>query len=368
MDKKYKNLAIELSEISNYFGQRYDLIQAAGGNSSIKLGNTMLIKSSGYSMAELSQNNGYSLVDNSKLINYLLDIGKNKITKTDENNSFKKLKLSLIEGGSPSIETFAHSLLNKYCIHLHPIGSNMLTVQKNSKLVINKLFKDEINNKEVYYIEYKTPGVSLAQAILKCIKGEYPIQNDCTFILENHGIISTSDDISKLIEMTERVANKIEKYLKLDFSRYKNTTLIYNDLCSIGHSGLSVLLCEDQTIYKLLKKFNNKIPNRPLNPDNLLYCGVSPLSINRNLKVGLKNYINKFKEYPRVIQLGDKVYFVAPNILKAKEVEDVFKSHLYLYSNNEKKRPLSEKDIKRLESYNPQKNRLRFWFDYEGKK
>ena len=31
MDKKYKNLTIELSKISNYFGQRYDLIQAAGG-------------------------------------------------------------------------------------------------------------------------------------------------------------------------------------------------------------------------------------------------------------------------------------------------------------------------------------------------
>ena len=32
------------------------------------------------------------------------------------------------------------------------------------------------------------------------------------------------------------------------------------------------------------------------------------------------------------------------------------------------KRSLSKDDIKRLESYNPQKNRLRFWFDYEGKK
>ena len=117
-----------------------------------------------------------------------------------------------------------------------------------------------------------------------------------------------------------------------------------------------------------MKKFNNKIPNRPLNPDNLLYCGVSPLSINRNIKTSLKNYIKKFKEYPRTIQFNNKVYFVAPNILKAKEVEDVFKSHLYLYSNNEKKRALSDKDIQRLESYNPQKNRLRFWFDYEGKK
>lgn len=368
MDKKYKNLAIELSKISNYFGQRYDLIQAAGGNSSIKHGSKMLIKSSGYSMAELSQNNGHSLVDNSKLINYLLDIGNSKITKKDENNSFNKLKQSLIEGGNPSIETFAHSLLNKYCIHLHPIGSNILTVQKNSKSMIQKLFESEINHKEIHYIEYKTPGVSLAQAILKSIKGEYPIKNDCTFILENHGIIATSNDITKLIEMTEKVADKIEKYLKLDFTHYKNTTLIYNHLCSIGYDGLSVLLCEDQTIYRFLKKFNNKMPNRPLNPDNLLYCGVSPLSINRNIKTSLKNYIKKFKEYPRTIQFNNKVYFVAPNILKAKEVEDVFKSHLYLYSNNEKKRSLSDKDIQRLESYNPQKNRLRFWFDYEGKK
>ena len=74
------------------------------------------------------------------------------------------------------------------------------------------------------------------------------------------------------------------------------------------------------------------------------------------------------RNYPRVIKIKERIYFVAENILKAKEIEDVFKSHLYLYSGEIEKRSLSKDDIKRLVSYNPQKNRLRFWFDYEGKK
>ena len=36
--------------------------------------------------------------------------------------------------------------------------------------MIQKLFESEINHKEIHYIEYKTPGVSLAQAILKVLK------------------------------------------------------------------------------------------------------------------------------------------------------------------------------------------------------
>ena len=37
MVKKDKNIIINLAKLSKYFGQRYDLIQAAGGNSSIKV-------------------------------------------------------------------------------------------------------------------------------------------------------------------------------------------------------------------------------------------------------------------------------------------------------------------------------------------
>ncbi|GIR29333.1 hypothetical protein CM15mP43_09570 [bacterium] len=56
------------------------------------------------------------------------------------------------------------------------------------------------------------------------------------------------------------------------------------------------------------------------------------------LKESLIKYKYKYRNYPRVIKIKDRIYFVAENILKAKEIEDVFKSHLYLYSGGIEKR------------------------------
>ena len=82
MVKKDKNIIINLAKLSKYFGQRYDLIQAAGGNSSIKVDKKMFIKSSGYSLAELSISNGYSKVDNQILVDYLSKVKNKEITNS----------------------------------------------------------------------------------------------------------------------------------------------------------------------------------------------------------------------------------------------------------------------------------------------
>ena len=368
MVKKDKNIVINLAKLSKYFGQRYDMIQAAGGNSSIKLNKQMFIKSSGYSLAELSISNGYSKVNNQILVDYLSKVKNKKISRYEEDRSFKILKNSLLYGGNPSIETLAHSILKKYTIHLHPIAFNMITVQKNSNLKINKIFKREIDLNQIYYIEYKTPGVALAKEIFNKLNGKPPKNNECCFILENHGIITSASSINKLITFTELITQKAEKSLNVNFERYKKTTKISNELDLAGFKNMSVLYSEDLIINDFLKKFNFSKINEPLNPDSLLYCGLSLMGSNGNLKRSIEKYKYKYRSYPRVIKIKDKIYFVAENILKAKEIEDVFKSHLYLYSGASQKRSLSKDDIKRLESYNPQKNRLRFWFDYEGKK
>ena len=47
--------------LSRYAGMREDLVQAGGGNSSVKLSRTkMLIKASGFQMSEIGEANGYS--------------------------------------------------------------------------------------------------------------------------------------------------------------------------------------------------------------------------------------------------------------------------------------------------------------------
>ena len=101
MAKEDKNLLKDLVEISKYFGQRFDLTQAAGGNSSIKIGKKMYIKSSGYSLSEVTYKNGYTILNNNKLIDYLYKVENKKINSYLERQSAKILKDSVIKGGNP---------------------------------------------------------------------------------------------------------------------------------------------------------------------------------------------------------------------------------------------------------------------------
>ena len=54
------SLTKDFVEISRYAGSRFDLIQASGGNTSVKLdGNRLLIKASGVHLSEVNANEGY---------------------------------------------------------------------------------------------------------------------------------------------------------------------------------------------------------------------------------------------------------------------------------------------------------------------
>ena len=62
----------ELIKISKYAGMREDLVQAGGGNTSVKISkNEMLIKASGCQLSEVSKDYGYSRVCYSQIAEYL---------------------------------------------------------------------------------------------------------------------------------------------------------------------------------------------------------------------------------------------------------------------------------------------------------
>ena len=78
----YKN---ELVCISKYAGMREDLVQAGGGNSSVKISKEeMLIKASGYSLSELTETEGYSVVNYSVITEFFKNTSPDKITKKTE--------------------------------------------------------------------------------------------------------------------------------------------------------------------------------------------------------------------------------------------------------------------------------------------
>ena len=56
-------------EISKYAGERFDLVQASGGNSSVKITDTkMLIKASGFLLSDINENSHHGA--RSRLVYY----------------------------------------------------------------------------------------------------------------------------------------------------------------------------------------------------------------------------------------------------------------------------------------------------------
>ena len=321
-------------EISKYAGERLDLVQAAGGNSSVKLDNgEMLIKASGFLLSDVNANEGYSRV----FTKPVAEIVKNKEIINSENKRQREsltaqfLKEATIDKQNrPSIETLLHSLLNKYTLHTHSIVVNMIVVQKNWKEILNSIFKEE----QIAYVGYETPGIELAIALDKELQKFDG--NPSIIILQNHGLIVTSDEKEEIKIITEYVLEKIENYLNIDMRRYKLTNSVSHLFDVISDDANISYLCEDIFLNEQLKKNEKLFLNTPFCPDTFVYCGFYPVKIVNLLdSSSLEDYKIKNHEYPKVVIYDNKLFFRGVTLKKAKEIEEVFKFHIMVLAQND---------------------------------
>ena len=312
----------DLIKISKYSGERFDLIQAGGGNSSVKLPDgTMYIKASGFYLSEIEENYAYTIVKNNELLKIFDD--KTIIQETDKRKkdmlcSNYVSKFNMNDKFRPSIETLLHSLLKKYTLHTHPIVVNAILCRNNWKSIIRKLFI----NDNIILIDYKTPGFELALELKSKLKNKKP---DIIF-LQNHGLIVTSDDKSEIIHLTEYVLSVIEKYLSADMEKYKYTNKISELINKNTCSNYIAYLSQDEY---LTSNINNKyMDSLPFCPDKMVYCGVKCLICSDNIESEIKKYIKQFHDIPKAIIFKNNLFFIAKNTKKAKETEEVFKFHI----------------------------------------
>ena len=119
------NELAQLVKISKYAGGRFDLVQASGGNASVKKADgTMLIKASGYLLSEVEMHRGYCLINNKKVLGILDEpwiVRERNREKIDRRIMGRIQKCVIKDKGRPSIEVFLHALLDKYTLHLHPL-------------------------------------------------------------------------------------------------------------------------------------------------------------------------------------------------------------------------------------------------------
>jgi FMN phosphatase YigB (HAD superfamily)/ribulose-5-phosphate 4-epimerase/fuculose-1-phosphate aldolase len=321
---------ILLKKISKYCGERFDLVQAGGGNTSVKINDLMFIKASGYNLTNIDEKNGYTVINNKMLLE---DINAN-ITKD-------VIEYNFIGNKRGSIETFMHSILKKYTVHLHPIQINRILVSNKAIEIINEVYPDSL------IIDYLTPGIKVCNKIKEKYNGENII-----FLL-NHGIIVTCDDIDQVYRILNDVLIKFESYQQINFDKYKHTNII-SKVVNRGFNLSNVsYLCEDEVINKYFTQNMDLFKQNISFPDALIYCGVKNL-------FGLENideYKKSFSEPPKIIIENGLIFINSHSLTKCKEIEDVFKSNLIILDSNFKKNYLSADEICFLNNWDAEKYR-----------
>jgi rhamnose utilization protein RhaD (predicted bifunctional aldolase and dehydrogenase) len=341
----------KLKKLSKYVGERFDLVQAGGGNTSFKLNNIMYIKESGIHLTTIDETNGYVMIDNRLLKN---DIENNTTKDVLKYNLFGNKKRG-------SIETFMHSILNKYTVHIHPIQTNRILVSNQAKEICNKLYPNSL------VIDYLTPGIKVCNEIKKKYNGESLI------FLINHGIIITSDSIGIIYYLLEDVINKFTEKDCMMFEKYKRTNEIskqinyvyfndaINNINNINNTMINTnkwiisYLSDDEVINKYYKEKRHLFIEKPAYPDALIYCGVIPLCSIETTDIN--DYKQKYDELPKIVVYKDHIYTVSHSLQKCKEIEDVFKSNLMIMDTVYDKNYLTTEEICYLNNWDAEKYR-----------
>lgn len=340
----------ELLTISHYAGMREDLVQAGGGNSSVKLDDrTMLIKASGYQLAELTETSGYSTIDYSAVRDALPE-GESPAPLTEEDGK-NILASALLGGGKPSIETFLHAVTDVVTLHTHPIAVNILAVRKNGMDILKRLFP------EALVVGYETPGIKLAQEYFMQVRQNRGKENQIIF-LKNHGLIVAGKTAKEVIEKNETILKIIETYLGLDMSEQHGGTTLWNAFSAAGQEGI-VWLVTDINVLRAYREFQGPW-SYGFCPDCLVYCGRRMLHI-ADHEDPMEALCRVTAEHGPVVvvEWRKALYIFAQNVGKAMEVQSVlsFSAQVMLHNRGQSCDLLSEEEQNYLLHWEAEKYR-----------
>ena len=200
----------ELIEISKYYGNNKDYVIAGGGNTSFKDEETIWIKASGQSLAEMTEEGLVAL--NREKLHVISSNTYSDDPSAREEQVKADMFLSILDPGKnrrPSVETSLHEIIQyKFVVHLHPTLINGLLCSRNAKNLTHKLFGDR-----VLFVPYTDPGYILFKKLESEIinyRQKFPHDPQIIF-LENHGVFVGADTTDEIKKIYAEIIRKIEE-------------------------------------------------------------------------------------------------------------------------------------------------------------
>lgn len=343
----------DLITISRYAGMREDLVQAGGGNTSVKLDeNQMAIKASGIQLAEVSKDHGYSVV-NYPLVKQSMDkLVRGENTDTEE----QILNHALLKGKRSSIETFLHAITGKVTLHTHPTAVNILTSRTGGIEILKEMFPDSLT------VGYATPGLKLAELYYRTYLSETRQQErDFPVIfLKNHGMIVSGETAEEVIQITEDILRKTERKVGLDCQAYRHAYELYEKFRKYGIGDEKITVkAENQCVLDAYEKLSYSLWDYQVCPDCIVFCGKKGFRYEKDCtSEDLQNFIQDYG-VPVLIQYGHDLFIRAESVKKAREIESVlaFSAQVFLFNQGQSLELLSDQEQDFLLNWDAEKYR-----------
>jgi rhamnose utilization protein RhaD (predicted bifunctional aldolase and dehydrogenase) len=321
---KIKNSAlVDLIKISNATGRDVTLVQAGGGNTSVKTadGKYMYIKASGTALKDMSVKKGWRRLRLDVVLSIIEDRSIATLdTQARETEVKNRLFLACNDRRPttddrrqrPSLESHFHALLDKCVVHLHPQVVLAYTCAKNGCEKLQKLFRNE--KFPPVWVPYVGLGYMLAKKI-KTITADYKNRhgrNPAIIFLQNHGLAVTANSANaamRLVRRVVRTCNGKLKQLKSPKARPVNSQTITDAKLCIRKAFFeatgrrtSISYFHNETIAAFWRQTDTKkmLSSGVLTPDELLYANgpamwvekCNPTIIAARLSSQIKNSLN----------------------------------------------------------------------------
>jgi rhamnose utilization protein RhaD (predicted bifunctional aldolase and dehydrogenase)/NAD(P)-dependent dehydrogenase (short-subunit alcohol dehydrogenase family) len=340
----------ELIAISKFYGSNKDYVIAGGGNTSCKDEQTIWIKASGQSLAELTED-GLVALSREKLqtISYGIYSEDPVIREEQVKADMFKSIVDSEKNKRPSVETSLHEIIRyKFIVHLHPTLINGLLCSRNAKSLTLKLFGES-----VLFVPYTDPGYTLfkkVEAEIKLYRGKYSGDPHIIF-LENHGSFVGADTTEEIRKIYSDTIRRIEEQIP---PISEIVPIPYNPLLHKVLPGLRILLSgEKPGVIRfrnnsvIAKFYQNQLEfhkiSLPLTPDIIVYCKTRYLFIEQSstaekilesFRYQLPHFLSEYGYLPKVIIIKDMGIFAIDENYSAAEAcldiyEDLIKISYY---------------------------------------
>lgn len=173
------------------------LIQGAGGNASVKIGDALWVKASGTWMRDAVLRNIFAHVSLAPLLTLR------------ENGEFEAMDALLQSGRTgnelrPSIETSLHALMpHAAVVHAHAVNSVAVSVLGDGQARFKHAMGRDIRG---IFIPYTKPGAPLARAVAEALAVHGPAD---VLLLQNHGVVVGADRPRAAADLLREVERRL---------------------------------------------------------------------------------------------------------------------------------------------------------------